>query len=112
MPKKYRLSGEELRGLSGRPAQSAGKRIHGRFFSLLVVPVGRGNAKCACVVSKKTAAKAVDRNSIKRRFRNILATRIVREQKPLALVFSAKRDAGGASFAELEHDIDELFSKL
>ena len=111
MPKKYRLSGEELRSFSGRPAVSRGKRLNGRFFSLLVVS-GEKSAKCACVVSKKTAARAVDRNKIKRRCRDILAKRIGSLQKPAALVFSAKREAKAATFSELEHDIEALLSKL
>jgi ribonuclease P protein component len=105
MPKKYRLSGNEIRNLSG-------KRIHGRFFSLLIAPIAGSHAKCATVVSKKVAAKAVDRNKIKRRIRNALAKRVPDLHKVLGLVFSAKRDAKGASAAELERDIDVLFSNL
>jgi ribonuclease P protein component len=112
MPKKYRLSGEELRNLSGKPARAGGKHVHGRFFSLFIAPIRAENAKCACVVSKKTAAKAVDRNRIKRRCRNIFAKHIAGVKKPVALVFSAKRDSKSATFAELERDLDDLFSKL
>jgi ribonuclease P protein component len=105
MPKKYRLSGEEIRNLSGR-------RMHGKLFSLLVAPIRAEHAKCAVVVSKKAAAKAVERNKIKRRSRNALAKRMPRVGKPLALVLYAKRDAKSATFSEIEHDIEVLFSKL
>lgn len=105
MPKKYRLSGEEIRKLSG-------KRMHGRFFSLLVAPIAGQHAKCACVVSKKVSAKAVERNKVKRRCRNALAKRMPELTKPLALVLYAKREAKDAEFSEIERDVDVLFSKL
>ena len=105
MPKKYRLSGEEIRKLFG-------KRMHGTFFSLLVAPIQSEHAKCACVVSKKVSAKAVDRNKVKRRCRNVVAKRISDVSKPLALVFTAKREAKDAEFSKIERDIDVLFSKL
>jgi ribonuclease P protein component len=109
MPKKYRLTGDEMRQL---PRDRGAKRIHGRFFSLLVTRVKDGHAKCAVVVSTKIASKAVERNKIKRRARSLLAQRITRVAQPHALVFYAKRDARDATFAAIESDIDELFSKL
>jgi ribonuclease P protein component len=105
MPKKYRLSGEEIRKLSG-------KRMHGTFFSFLVAPIAGSSAKCACVVSKKVSAKAVDRNKVKRRCRSVLAKRMPNLKKPLALVLYAKREAKDAEFSKIERDIDVLFSKL
>ena len=105
MPKKYRLTGEELSHLSG-------KRMHGKFFSLLISPISGDHAKCAVVVSKKVAMKAVDRNKIKRRVRNILSKHIPRTKNSVALVFSAKRETKGVAFAELSRDIEALFSKV
>lgn len=105
MPKKYRLTGEEIRNLSG-------KRLHGKLFSLLVASVAGDNAKCAVVASKKVATKAVDRNKIKRRTRTVLAKHISHVKKPVALVFYAKRETRGANFAEIARDIEALFSKL
>ena len=104
MPKKYRLSGEEIRKLSG-------KRIHGTFFSLLVAPIQGDYAKRACVVSKKVSAKAVDRNSVKRRCRNALAKRMPNAKKPLALVFYAKREARDAKFSDIERDVGSLLAR-
>ena len=104
MPKKYRLTGHEIRKLSG-------KRFHGRFFSLLVAPIGGAHAKCAIVVSKKAAAKAVDRNKVKRRARNALAKRLPDVKKPIALVFYAKRETKGAAFSDIERDIDALLAR-
>lgn len=105
MPKKYRLTGEEIRKLSG-------KRIHGKLFTLLIAPIDTGHAKCAVVASKKTASGAVDRNKIKRRTRNALAKRLGAVKKSAALVFYAKRETKAASFAAIEADIAALLAKV
>lgn len=105
MPKKYRLTGDEIKNLSG-------KRSHGRLFSLLAAPLSVGHPKFAIVVSKKIASKAVDRNKIKRRTRNALAQARTKVIRPLALVLYAKSDIKKAAFSEIAHDIDALFSKL
>jgi ribonuclease P protein component len=105
MPKKYRLTGEEIRNLSG-------KRMHGKFFSLLIAPIRADHAKCTVVVSKKVAMKAVDRNTIKRRARSALAKHVPNVKKAVALVLYAKREAKGAAFKEIVHDIGVLFSKV
>ena len=105
MPKKHRLSGEEIRTLSG-------KRLHGRFFSLLVASVSGSETKCACVVSKKAARLAVDRNKIKRRCRSVLSKRVPSVRKGLALVFYAKPGVKDVEFSEIERDIEALLSRL
>lgn len=105
MPKKYRLTGEEIRNLSG-------KRSHGAFFSMLVAPIAANHAKCAVVVSKKVSLRAVDRNKIKRRARNAIAKRILGVKKPIGLVFYAKRETKGAEFSEISRDIEALFSRV
>lgn len=105
MPKKYRLTGDEMKSLSG-------KRFHGRFFSLLAAPLSVDHPKFAVVVSKKVATKAVDRNKVKRRARNALDKVRTSVSKPLALVLYAKSDAKKAEFSEIVSDIAALFSKL
>jgi ribonuclease P protein component len=105
MPKKYRLTGDEMKTLSG-------KRFHGRFFSLLIARAATDHPKFAVVVSKKVSLKAVERNKVKRRMRNALTKLRSHVQKPAALVLSAKADAKKASYAELVRDIESLFSKL
>jgi ribonuclease P protein component len=105
MPRKYRLTGEEIKDLSGR-------RFHGRFFSLLVASLSSTHAKCACVVSKKVSARAVDRNLIKRRCRAALSAQIATIESPIALVFSAKREALGAPLSEVKRDVEALLNRL
>ena len=112
MPKKYRLTGEEMRTLTGQARPMGSKRMHGTFFSLLVAPMHSAHAKCAIVVSAKTASRAVDRNKIKRRARSVLAKRMPIVDRPLALVFYAKRGAQEAPFSAIERDIEVLFTNL
>jgi len=105
MPRSYSLTGEEIRNLSG-------KRLHGRFFSLLVAPLPGKHAKCACVVSKKVAREAPKRNLIKRRSRAVCSTKVKSIQKPIALVLYAKKGVDAASFVDIRADITDLFEKV
>ncbi len=95
--------------------QDVAKRYHGRFFSLSVasLPLGR-HSSLACVVSKKVASKAVQRNLIKRRCREALRACIQKGiNVPSSIfVFRAKKDASNAAFADVFHDISGLIDKI
>lgn len=62
----------------------------------------------ACVVSKKVAQKAVDRNKLKRRMRSVLLPLLKQVRDPQWIVLQAKRGASQASFAELKRDMHAL----
>ncbi len=109
MPKKYRLTGEELKRLSGAGPM---KRLHGSLFSLSYAPIEGNCAKIATVVSKKVARSAVDRNMIKRRSRAALGKVVPTASLPYALVFHAKKGAGEASFVRIREDIESLVAKV
>ena len=64
-----------------------------------------------CVVSKKVASKAHERNAIKRRCRE--AARVaLKEAPPRVLAFHALRSAHEASFFEIEKDVQKLIESL
>lgn len=108
MPKKHRLSRADFVHLL-RPA----RRIHGNYFSLTATPSAvLTEPKVACVVSKKIAARAVDRNRVKRQCREALRPFIKEVQKPTALIFRAKREAVEATFAEIRQDIQKLLERI
>ena len=67
--------------------------------------------KVACVVSKKTAARAVDRNLIKRRWREAMRQCLPSAPAPSALVFYAMRPAGNASYADIKNDVGALVAR-
>lgn len=105
MPRKYRLTGLELKDINGL-------RVHGAFFSLMMAPVsGAHNPRCACVVSKKVAVHAPERNTIKRRCRSVLSKIIPSVDVPYAFVLYAKKSAVGASFADIKADIEALIAR-
>ncbi len=110
MSKLLRLSRSDFVSESG-----ASKRFHGRFFSLSASSLpGEGSPLLACVVSKKTAAKAVERNLIKRLCREAVRAYIRKSAPtpPLALVFRAKKDAVGTPFTDILRDVGELIDKI
>lgn len=69
-----------------------------------------GELKAACVVSKKTAARAVDRNLIKRRWRDAMRGNL-HIPTPSALVFYAMKGAKGASYADIKSNVDGLIAR-
>ncbi len=108
MPKKYRLSRADFL----RRAREKVKRVHGTYFSLTVAPTSDAEGtKASCVVSKKIAAHAVDRNRIKRRCRESFRPILPHIREPSAVIFYAKREVAKASFDEIRRDITRLIEK-
>lgn len=106
MPKEKRLTHDELKRFKGR-------RLMGALFSLQYeVFFSGGGAKFAVVVPKRVAARAVDRNRLKRRARAALAGSFVRLPPGLAVVVSARREALHAPSPAIATDIDELLGRL
>lgn len=106
MPKGSRLARIDFKSF-GRGA----RREHGRFFTLTAVFRASGGTRAACVVSKKTAARAVDRNRIKRRAREALRAELREITAPLSLVLYTKKEALDAPFSELAADIRQLIAR-
>jgi len=109
MPKKYRLSRADFLRLP----RSKARRVHGTYFSLTIYPLlGAQGPKMACVVSKKVAARATDRNKVERRCRGVMRPQMVDIKKPCALVFLAKREVVDASYAQISRDIGALITRI
>lgn len=66
-------------------------------------------ARFACVVSKKTAHRAHERNLIKRRCRSVV--RNIELKTTLSYIFTAKPSAKKAEFSELASDVQGLIVK-
>lgn len=99
MPKRLRLDRAEIEAiLSQRP-----RRIHGALFSLVYAPVKPNETgKYACVVSKKVANKAVDRNRIRRRCYSVLRRNQDTIQPGLHVLLYAKKEACHSTFQSFE----------
>jgi ribonuclease P protein component len=104
MPKRSRLTGAELRRISGA------RRIHGALFSVALSP-SSGGPKATVTVSKKVSPRAVDRNLVKRRAKAALAP-LLKRLPSGAYVFSARPAAREASYAALKADIESLARKI
>ncbi len=109
MPKKHRLTHADF--ASG--AQSRSRRLHGTYFSLAVSrDPGATLPRAACIVSKKVAAHASDRNLIRRRCREALRKFLANTESPLILVFHAKREVLDASYAHIARDVENLIKRV
>lgn len=88
------------------------RRMHGNYFSLVTAPLqGAAAARFGCVVSKKVAARAVDRNKIKRLCRECARSAVQGAPAPYAYVLYAKKEALKATRAEISADIESLFAR-
>jgi len=106
MPKEHRLSHAELSCLP------RARRVRGALFSLSVSPRDGQYTKVSCVVSKKAAPKAHERNLLKRRCREALRLRIKTLTRRYALVLHAEKQARNASFARIREDVANLLQSL
>ena len=112
MPQRQRLKHRDFSSIN----TAQGRRCYGTYFTLSVgVQRGAGpseKAKFAVVVSKKIAARAVDRNRIRRLCKEVVRQESDTIRGPQTLILYAKKAARSASFKEIETDIVELFSQL
>lgn len=103
MPSIYRLTVADLKAF--RPE----RRFSGELFSVAVAKALRTGF--ACVISKKVAPRAVDRNTVKRRVRAVVSPHLA-SLPPAAYVFYAKSGAPVATFAEVKRDIEKLLQRI
>ncbi len=105
MPRKHRIVREDFEVVK------KGARLHGALFSASVAPLPEGSeAKVTFVVSKKVAAKAVDRNLITRRGRAAIQP-LIAMMPPIMIAFYARKESATASYADIERDIRALAEK-
>jgi ribonuclease P protein component len=104
MPKRSRLTGVELRRITGA------RRIHGALFSVALSPAA-ATAKVVITVSKKVSPKATERNLVKRRAKAAL-TPLLKHLPPGAYVFSARPAAREATYTSIQTDIASLARKI
>ena len=105
MPKQNRISGAQIRAISGA------RRISGDLFSLSLSPATSGTVQCACVVSKKGSKLAVKRHLIRRRCRAALQTSLT-ELRPGVYIFHAKRESAQATYAAIKADVQKIIAKV
>lgn len=88
------------------------KKVFGnKHLTLLYRNNGLTYNRCAFIVSKKVSKKAVVRNKIRRRLKNILIIRSDRLVSGYDLVFLAKSKTAEIDYQTLSHSVDHLFYK-
>jgi ribonuclease P protein component len=110
MPRKNSLTHAEF----VRVEQAKFRRERGSLFILSFgVLTGQKTAeiKAACVVSKKTAPRAVERSLIKRRWRAAMSQSLAEIAPPAVLVFYAMRQAMTASYTDIRNDVTALVGR-
>lgn len=110
MPRKNSLTHADF----VRAGKAAFRRERGACFILSYGALSEGGSRdpqIACIVSKKTAARAVDRNLIKRRCRAAARNLLAEIKNPLTFIFYANKNAKSASFAEIRQDVENLMQK-
>ncbi len=112
MPSKQRLSRADF----SEVASSRPNRVYGALFTLVVSRNKDKNAvnkpKFACVVSKKVAVRAVDRNRIRRLSREVARTLLSEAFSSLNLILYAKKEAKKASYQTIETDVKALLARI
>lgn len=88
-----------------------GTAYRGKLFSVHVFPGGSGNARMGLSVSKKVG-NAVQRNSIKRRLREVFRSKLPDIRGDTDFVISARPAAAGASYDALAEEFEKALRKL
>lgn len=103
LPKAERLTTEDIKALA------QGKSVFGTLVSLRFVPADK--TKFAVAVSKKVAARAVDRNRIRRRVYAIVKNTKATFNKAFFVMLSPKKECLTAPKEAIGEDITRLFNK-
>src|SRR3989344_1396030 len=95
------------------PSGPPKKRVSNEFFKIAVWQKKEGlETKFACVVSKKVARRAVERNKLKRRCREITSRYLSSIATPCSIVIYPKKYALMATFDELRQAFDSIARTL
>ncbi len=93
-----------------RSLTSRGRRVRSRHLTLVHAESPTGLLRMGLGVSRKVG-KAVIRNKLRRRIREIVRSRF-KGPEGLDLLFIARPGAGALEFAQLEREIDHLLRKM
>lgn len=81
------------------------------IFNAKIKEGGRGASRALFIVSASVSKRAVDRNRLKRRAREIVRERL-RGRSGISLAVFFKKDAEKLSFGELKEDLLRFLTKL
>ena len=85
--------------------RAAGKRLYSRHFLVSICDAEHTNSRLGIVVTKKVNKRAVKRNLIKRRIREIFRLNVNRLKGDFDIVVVARNNADQCSFARTRQEI-------
>jgi ribonuclease P protein component len=103
--KKYRLRGREFEEVLKK---GKGFRVNGLVLKLILKEKGK---KFGFLISKKILKKAVQRNKVKRRLREILRERVEDIKDGVRIVFVALKGLEEKEFLELKEIFEKILKK-
>jgi ribonuclease P protein component len=90
---------------------SKGRPFHGKGVTMKAAHSSLAYPRVGFVVSTKVSKRAVVRNQIKRRMREVVRAQIASMAPGVDVVFMAKPDAVALPFADLQRTLIELLRK-
>ena len=102
LPKSERLTKEDFTTLRTKIV------YRGELFDVATITPSQG--KFACVIAKKTLKKAVDRNTVKRRFMSALQD--YSKVDNTSLVVYPKKNSLTAPYPQIQEEIKKVFATL
>jgi ribonuclease P protein component len=93
------------------PLLKKNKVYEGEVFSLRATFMDDGGPRVVCIVSKKTLAKAHDRNKVKRQVYSILFSVLKESKQNTALQIFPKKNILNKKYSEIKSDIINIISK-
>lgn len=89
----------------------SGKRIPGKYLTLIYKQTPQATPRLAVVVSKKIAPNAVDRNHLKRQLTQVAFPLIKNNNQGCDLLVLPQKTALTTSWNELKQDLEDVIRK-
>lgn len=107
LPKENRLKREK----DFERVFKKGKRFKGRFLFLRVLKSDLSESRFGFIVSKKISKKAVVRNKIKRRLREIIRSKLLDVKGGFDILIISLSGIENKEFKEVEEEVDEILKR-
>ena len=85
--------------------QSSGKKLYSRHFLVIARPSERGDSRIAITVTKKVHKRAVVRNRIKRRVREVFRNHREKLSENFDILVIARKNAGEVDYHNVRREI-------
>lgn len=109
LPKARRVSRNIFPKNNEKYRSASGNLVSIKVFAGVV---GDSKTKISCIVSKKVAAKAVERNLVRRRCNSVFQGLLSRLEGGRRVIVYAKKQIKEANHYEINFEIKNLLSKL